>query len=324
MKNKTVFIIALLSALILKVLISTGQDTTGMSVPFDHKKSKLLPTDATSTSLIANDSTIDINDNNQADITYKNGIRLVIPSGAFTNYPNGNIKFNPVCNAEVDKMVKMGFTTMTASGEVLSSAGVFSANASMRNGQSLPDDAMLVKSLEVWVPVTNCGCMPGNVALWDSVTDADRNIVWVKSKDSIRIERLGLKKYYVFPIRNLASINLDCPQKGKTIRLAIRKYQAVSLKLVYTRAKAIIVGKPDDNGIMNITSLNTKEVPKIYAVATDNDNNRYQINGKRMSYFKQNLITGRYIIRKQDFRKSRALRIKKVNKEEVIFGYIEY
>lgn len=415
MKNKGLFIIALIIALLLKVFMSKAQDTIRLSVHFDYGKSELLPAEVIKldslfailkgrqvsrmcitgntdvhgshqynldlsdsrartvydyfaqkgisveellilgqgktlpmfpgedeisragnrrtdiemvllppepawTQLLKHDSLKQLNDTSSLDITYLNGIRLLIPSGLLAGYPNGNLKFRPECNTDIDQLHKMGYTTMTANGEVLASTGIFCPNMTLKNGTTIADSTTFAKPLEAWVLVSNCTCLPGNVVLWDPVTDENQNIVWMKNKDSIRIERLGLKKYYVFPVRTLTCINLDCPLPTKSIKLAFRHYQPVSVKLVYPRTKAIIVGKKSGKSIMTVPMLSTKEVPKVYAVASDDEENIYKVNGKRFSYLKQNPLSGRFIFRKQDFRKANPLKIKKVNKEEVIFG----
>ncbi|MCX6271720.1 MAG: OmpA family protein [Bacteroidetes bacterium] len=251
------------------------------------------------------------------------GIRLVIPDEAFLPYKNDNLNIVPNALTDMDKLSKAGFTTMTTTGDVLASAGIFSLKVTTHEGYTLPVSFTLNKPVEVWIPVTKCACVPNNVVLWDPVEDSAQNISWAKSRDSVRLVWEGRRLFYVFNVSSLATINLDCPQKTKPARIAFRHFRPNSLRLVYPRARAIIVGKETEPGIITVGLLNTTESPKVYAVAEDDGPKAYNINGKRLSTYKTNPINGKIILKRRDFGKVSPLKLKKVNKSEVIYGFVE-
>ncbi len=250
-------------------------------------------------------------------------VRLKVPEGAFYPYTNTEITLNYDYRTDMDKMVKAGFTTMSSEGEVLASAGVICLKASTSNGQALADSFRLTKPVEVYLAASNCACIPGEIMLWSAVKNDDNTIVWARLKDSVKLLRETSHEFYVFNVNSLTCINLDCYQKTEPLLISFRRYEAVSVKLVYPRSKAIIVGKMVKPGIVNIPALRNKETPKIYAVAKDHNGAEYRINGKRLNSFSTNLFTGRITLRKSDFKKAPVLKIKKVNKDQVTYGFVE-
>ena len=253
----------------------------------------------------------------------KEDVRLTIPEGAFYPYQNQEVEISYTNRSDMDKLAREGFTTMTTDGEVLASAGVFCLRGKLKNGEALTDSFRLSQAVEVYLPVTNCACIPENIRLWSSIYNESKQVVWSGLRDSVRLVRENTRQYYVFKVSSLACVNLDCIQKTAPLEMAVRKYEPVAIKLVYPRSKAIVVGKVTKKGIVTIPAIRTNENPKVYAVVQDHHGVQYQINGKKLGSLSRNLFSQRIVLRKSDFKKIPPARLKKVDREQVTFGYVE-
>ncbi len=266
---------------------------------------------------------VNVADENVAQhLKFPNGILVNVEPGSFGTLPNSLVSLNPVLQLSADKMFKEGYTTMTSEGEVLSSAGILCLGITPKRSGIDPDSINLTKPVEVWVPVRNCLCVPSRVSLWDPCPDSNGNIRWVRNNSAVRIVEEGRMKYYVFNTTSDQCINLDCLQPTKLKTIVFRKYRPGSVTLVYNKARTIITGKPGKPGTFVVPFLLTKEEPRIFATAYDG-NKQLFLNGRRLSHIKKNLLTGDYILKGSQFRHNNPMKLKSVNKSEVIFGYVE-
>ena len=248
-------------------------------------------------------------------------VQLVYPPAILKPYKNSDLTIQYNLQSDMGKLARNGYTTMSTEGNILTALGIFELSVFLKDSHQLGDNTRFSEGIIVRIPVKRSNLVQGNVLLWEEEADSAGNIFWKPSGDSVRKIIDGLSLYYEFTVLNPEKRLLGATQTTRLQRLATHRFNTCAVKCVYAKSGSIILAKNEGTGNLVIDAPLTHEIPRIYATATDKDNVRYTLNGKRLSDLKKNLFTGIAVLRPADFKRTAGQRIKKVNKSVVTFGF---
>ncbi len=220
------------------------------------------------------------------------------------------------------EMLKLRFITMSTGGEVLAPVAIIRWKRQEARDPGREND--FLEPLTVMVPVRKGSCSPGTVKLWKMVSTDTSRVIWEESTDSVEIVKMNTGMVYSFRAGSAETVALMCRPQTKTLRFLVKDLTPGKLLLVYSRAKVIVSGTEVLPGFIEIPVPDLEEVPKLYASASTDCGEAYEIKGMKLSECRRMLFSGEYILKKQDFRKRSPVRLKSVNRDEVIFGMVTY
>lgn len=242
------------------------------------------------------------------------------------NIPEIRLNVRPNLISDVQKLLKNNYLTMSPSGSILIPAAIVEWNktGSAPSATISEEHIRFDEPLEMVLPVKVCNCKPKDVSLWKPVKLDTVLIGWEKVNDSVQLTKKNRVQQYVVPVRTTETFALMCEPVTKKKVFVFKGLHDASLKVVFTRAKVIVTGNEIEPGVIEILLPDIKEIPRVYAKGISDDNELFTLNGKRLSECRHNLITGEYTLRRSDFRKKTPQRLKKVDRDDVIFSFVPF
>lgn len=238
------------------------------------------------------------------------------------NYPEIRLNSKPVAVTDLKKIQQAGIFTMTPAGELLAPALILDWQEKPGEKDFFRDSyTRFEEPLEVVVQLKPCACKSTTPDIYKPVKLESGFWAWEKTNDSILLQKKNRQKWAVIPVRTTEPLALMCKPDTKKRLFIFKNLQDITLKLVYTRAKVIVRGLEVEPGVIEIQLPDIQEIPRVYASGFSEENAFFVINGKRLNEIRHNLITGEYVLRQKDFRKKAPQRLKKVDRDEVIFGF---